>query len=99
MPKQFAVQTRTIILNMLVRDRINDEFICIYNSIEKHITELVSRDCQVLSFILLSLYYHVEVYEDWGGVRIIKLGQTGVVYCPTHVQLFGVTLPSSSTQS
>ena len=64
MPKQFAVQTRTIILNMLVRDRINDEFICIYNSIEKHITELVSRDCQVLSFILLSLYYHVEVYED-----------------------------------
>ena len=52
MPKQFAVQTRTIILNMLVRDRINDEFICIYNSIEKHITELVSRDCQVLSFIL-----------------------------------------------
>ena len=64
MPKQFAVQTRTIILNMLVRDRINDEFICIYNSIKKHITELVSRDCQVLSFILLSLYYHVEVYED-----------------------------------
>ena len=64
MPKQFAVQTRTIILNMLVRDRINDEFICIYNSIEKDITELVSRDCQVLSFILLSLYYHVEVYED-----------------------------------
>ena len=37
MPKQFAVQTRTIILNMLVRDGMNDEFICIYNSFQIHI--------------------------------------------------------------
>ena len=42
MPKQFAVQTRTIILNMLVRDGMNDEFICIYfKYISSHSSEVV----------------------------------------------------------